>query len=519
MFKTYFDTTQLSFLIPGFIFFLISLLFHIKDKEKLSIFFLLVSALSIFIFAGLLDPFVNMWDERFHALVAKNLLKHPLMPTLYDDPVLKISDDMKRWDLYHIWLHKQPLFLWQIALSFKIFGVNELALRIPSIIFGVILIYIGYRSGKILVNTRVGYITGVLILSTFYFIQLISGQLATDHNDCSFLVYVSLSIWSLIEYNYSKNIKWIYCIGLFSGLAILCKWLVGLLVYFGWSLLIIQEDRFNVKKYKPLFTALIITLIIAVPWQIFTFINYPIEARYAFAENGKHFFEVVDGHTGSFWFHFEQFNVIYGAFASFLIIPSFVIFRNKILDKKMYFSLFSMIVVVYLFFSIAVTKMPGFTIIVALPVFISFACLLDYIFNYLNTRIKSSPLRNGVIFLSVSTIAFVRFDLDSLQEKHTLWKAENFWTPTFSYNRTVFKKLNLPPNAVLFNVKKEQAIAAMFYTGVTCYDFIPSHEQYDIVKSKGRVVAIFVPSAGSLPAYVNIDPTVIKISETLRGWD
>jgi len=35
-----------------------------------------------------LDVNLHAWDKRFHALVAKNLLKHFLRPTLYENPVL-----------------------------------------------------------------------------------------------------------------------------------------------------------------------------------------------------------------------------------------------------------------------------------------------------------------------------------------------------------------------------------------------------------------------------------------------
>ena len=38
---------------------------------------------------------VTYWDESFHALVAKNLLKHPLKPTLIDIPYL--AYDFKSW--------------------------------------------------------------------------------------------------------------------------------------------------------------------------------------------------------------------------------------------------------------------------------------------------------------------------------------------------------------------------------------------------------------------------------------
>ena len=107
MFKTYFNDNQLVFLFSGLLSFLLSLFFYLKDKEKFSVLFLLLTALSVYCFAALLDPFLNIYDERFHALVAKNLMHHPLKPTLYDDPVVNMPYD--RWDRYHIWLHKQLL--------------------------------------------------------------------------------------------------------------------------------------------------------------------------------------------------------------------------------------------------------------------------------------------------------------------------------------------------------------------------------------------------------------------------
>ena len=116
--KIYFDNTQVTLLSAAGIFFILSLILHLNRKDKLSILFLGLTAISVFSFSALLDPFLNIWDERFHALVAKNLMNHPLMPTLYDNPVVNMAYD--RWDRYHIWLHKQPLFLWQIALSFKL---------------------------------------------------------------------------------------------------------------------------------------------------------------------------------------------------------------------------------------------------------------------------------------------------------------------------------------------------------------------------------------------------------------
>jgi len=517
IFITYFSNTQVFLLAIALIAFLSGLLCHIKGKENLAVGFLILTALSVFSFSALLDPFLNLWDERFHALVGKNLMNHPFMPTLYDDPVVNMAYD--RWDRYYIWIHKQPLFLWQIALSFKIFGISEFTLRLPNVVLGAILVFIGYRSGKLLVNKRVGFITGVFIISTIYILELIAGRQELEHNDFTFLVYISLSIWSYIEYYFSKKIQWIFLIGLFSGMAILCKWLVGLLIYFGWFILKFQEKKFKIAGSKDVFISLAITLLIALPWQILSFIWYPAEAALAYKFNAIHFSSVLDGHGGTFWYHFDMFNPIYGAIASFLVIPAFYLFYKNSRDKKLFFSLLSMVLVVYLFFSLAATKMPSFTIIVSMIVFIAFSSLFDYILNLTKKVSFGKTFYQFIFIISVVILVLLRFDIEFLQEKHTTWKESNSYTRMLRHNKEIFKSLDLPDNTVLFNVKGRHYIEAMFYTGFPSYNFMPSKAQYEDLKEKEKTITIIAPTNIELPEYLKNDTTVIKINKVIKGYD
>ena len=515
IFTTYFSDIQITLLMVASASLLSGLLFHIRGKEHLAVGFLLLTAFSVFCFAALLDPFLNLWDERFHALVAKNLMHHPFLPTLYDDPVVNMAYD--RWDRYNIWLHKQPLFLWQIALSFKVFGISEFSLRLPSVLLGVMFVYIGYRSGKLLINKRAGYITGILIISNLYLLELIGGWQACDHNDFTFMVYVSLSIWSFIEYYFSGKKIWLYLTGIFSGMAILTKWLAGLLIYLGWSVLKLQQKKYKFEDIKDLLTALGITLLIAIPWQIFTFLSYPDEAALAFKLNTSHFSTAVDGHAGTFWSHFEVFYVLYGELAPFLIVPAFFFMYKKSRDIKMFSALLSLVLFVYLFFSLAATKMAAFSLIVAMIIFIAFASLFDGVLDHIKKTIPGKRITNFIFFISVIGIVLMRFDIEHLQEKHTLWKAENTWTRMLSHNKEVFQSLRLPGNTVLFNVLGRHYIEAMFYTGYPAYNFIPSKEQYDDLKQKGRTIAVFKLTDGELPDYLKNDSSLIIINEELQG--
>ncbi|HBF89475.1 MAG TPA: hypothetical protein DDX39_12615 [Bacteroidales bacterium] len=515
--KFFFDATQVVLLVLTAIFFFSSLYFQLIKKESHSLLFVGLMAFSIFSFGALLDPFLNLWDERFHALVAKNMMNHPLMPTLYENPIVNMAYD--RWDRSFIWIHKQPLFLWQISLSFKLFGISEFTLRLPSVILATILALITYRSGKLLVNGRVGYISSILMVSTIYITELVAGRQELDHNDISFLTYISLSIWSFLEYCFTKNKIWIYLIGLFSGMAILCKWLVGLLIYLGWLVLKILERNFKFSESKDFIISFLITLLVAVPWQILTFIWYPIEAEQIQKFNAIHFTVVTEGHGGTFWFHFEKFKYIYGLTMYLLIIPAFIVLYKRIKDKKLFFSLFSMVFFVYLFFTLAASKMPSFTIIVSMIIFIVFASLIDEILNQIEKRIRIKNI-NILIFVALMLIiVFSRFDLRILQEKHTVSDKENLYVEMLSHNKKIFKTINFNDNYVLFNVKGRHYIEAMFYTGLSSYNFVPSIEQYKDLKEKGKNIAIFNSMNLVIPDYLSNDSTTILIDEEILGYE
>ncbi|HQW96480.1 MAG TPA: hypothetical protein PLU58_11790 [Saprospiraceae bacterium] len=63
-----------------------SLLAFLKKKYHLALFCILTTGLVVRIFSSL-DPMVHTWDERYHALVAKNMIDRPLEPRLYKESV------------------------------------------------------------------------------------------------------------------------------------------------------------------------------------------------------------------------------------------------------------------------------------------------------------------------------------------------------------------------------------------------------------------------------------------------
>ena len=73
-----------------------------------------------------------------------------------------------------------------------VFGVNEIALRLPSIILTTIGIWLSYFIGRYLFNSKVGYLTAFFFSINGLIIELTAGRVATDHIDIFFLFLMSI---------------------------------------------------------------------------------------------------------------------------------------------------------------------------------------------------------------------------------------------------------------------------------------------------------------------------------------
>lgn len=474
---------------------------------------LFLGALAIFLLAATIDPFLHVWDERFHALVAKNMIEEPLVPMLYADPIVDMAYD--RWDRAHIWLHKQPLFLWQIALSLKFLGISEFAVRLPSAVMASLLALIAFRMGLLYQNLRTGIISAVLVLSNPFLFELVSGNQGIEHNDVAFLFYVSLSLWAFIEYYKSGKRRWIWLIGVFAGMAILCKWLVGLLVYFGWLLLRAQERQFSLKANRDLLLALMATTLVALPWQMYTWLKFPAEYAAERQYNLLHLFTPVEGHDGDYFYHLNHFGALFGAYflPIFLLATVFIIKKKQ--DRKLNIALLGMVGFVYLFFSIAKTKMPAFPLVVMTLVYLLISSFIENLVSRIFVSWSSKKLATTVFGAFLIGIIFLHLNLPKLITKHNRTLAENGYYRGMEANALIFKSLNLPQNFVIFNVPGRHYIECMFYTGLPAYAFIPTEDMCTGLKQKGRQIAVFTESKKNLPDYLKNDLGIIVIEKRL----
>ena len=487
-------------------------------NKTIGVVLLLLGALFLRIFIARMDPFLHMWDEQIHAVVAKHMMTHPFKPMLFTDTLL--GYDSQNWSANHIWLHKQPLFLWQLALSMKLFGVNVFVLRLPSIVLSTAVVYLIYRMGSLVYTKAAGFYGAILMAGSTFVLQLIAGRIPTDHNDIAFLFYVTASIWAWTEYQQKNRLVWLLLIGIFSGGAVLVKWLPGLLVFSGWFLQIVFTEKNKRKAFTDFLISFSVTLIVFLPWQMYTFIVFPMESHYEMTYNSAHFFKVIEGHGGPWYFHFDQISQIYG-FGWKVILPvSLAIFLLMKLKKSYKIVFITFLVVVYIFYSLAGTKMPAFTLMVVPIVYLITGVVLAWLLHVVSQFVKNRKKRvvvKGLLSAVMLIFLFLKFfDAGKLTlSKNPREKALYAWKIRQTLVLKSFPQIFRDGHYYFFNMKGHNYLKLMFYTNFEGRSRLPSADDMKQLRKKGFTPVVL--DDGKLPESIVKNHAILKYRNP--EWD
>jgi 4-amino-4-deoxy-L-arabinose transferase len=454
-----------------------------KSRIGFSLFFLIIAGLLLRIWISS-DQYLHPHDEKYHALVAKNIIQHPLKPTLYENPIHEV--DYKDWSCNNVWLHKQPMPLWTIALSISIFGNNEFAVRIPSILFSTLAIWLIYQmslfffpNGK---KHTTAWIAAFLMAINGLLLELTGGRIATDHYDVFFMFFILVAIYFSTQHIKTKRPVLPILIGLFIGLAVLTKWLPALIVIPVWFLIAIESKKFT-KREISLNLLVITSIAIAVflPWQLYIHSHFPAEAAYTMSHNTRHITEVLDNQTGPVWFFISKVGTNYG---ELIYIPLVFVVIRYFKNRKDY-KLLSLIIWIFIpliFFSIAKTKMQAYILFTAPALFL----ITAFFANYLTEKAINNKHKLINFALAVLLIALpFRYTTERLKpfskdEKNPEW---------VSRLKSVKSDLG-SKNTLLFNCPFP--IEAMFYCDCTAYSSLPNAEKLEEYVTNGYHVIIWM---------------------------
>jgi 4-amino-4-deoxy-L-arabinose transferase-like glycosyltransferase len=457
---------------------------------------ILILGLALRLYVGT-DLFLHEWDERYHALVAKNLMDQPLKPTLYNNPILPY--DYKNWAGNHVWLHKQPFPLWCMALSMKIFGVNEIALRLPSILVSTLSILITFLIAAEFFGKKTALVAAFLHAIHGLLIELTGGRVATDHIDVFFQALIGASVLSGLYHAKTKNFIYLALMSVLCGFAVLTKWLPALIVFPLWILFWIMYQGLELRSISAYgAVALAMVFAVAAPWQFWIHAQYPLEANWESQYNVKHIFEGVEGHGRPFYYHFDKIRIIFG---ELIYIPLAWLAYVAVKKKRItYYSIAAWIFIPLLFFSFAKTKMQAYTLFAA-PAFFMLTALF---FRYVILIRKKSGYPRIALAIAIGLIALpVRYSIERVKPFSSLERSPA-WAEEF---RNLNGSLDASGKYVLFG--EERYAEAMFYCkNLTAYLIVPDNATLQRLHGEGYTVYFKEKRANSI-SYKKITLTEI----------
>lgn len=266
---------------------------------------------------------------------------------------------------------KPILFYWLMALSYRLFGINEFGARFASAAMGVALVWMTYRFVRAFRGPRAGVISALILATSIEMIGLAHSAIT----DMTLTFFVSAALFGFFQ-GYAaeepERKRWGYR-GCFLGmaLAVLTKGLIGI-VFPGTIILLflLLTGRLSVvvREARPL-SGTFLFMAVALPWYLLEFSVNGVEFFQAFFI--KHHFtrytEVVSGHRGPFYYFFLV--ILLGFFPWSAFFPAAVSqalpknprkLREEPPDRQI--ALFSLLwfSVIFIFFSASKTKLPNY---------------------------------------------------------------------------------------------------------------------------------------------------------------
>ncbi len=99
------------------------------------------------------------------------------------------------------YLDKPPLIFWLSGISFKLFGINNIAFRIPAFLATLLTLYSTFRLASIFYDTKTGYLAS-LILATIQATFLINHDVRTDTNLICWFIF---TLWQMAAFLETKG--------------------------------------------------------------------------------------------------------------------------------------------------------------------------------------------------------------------------------------------------------------------------------------------------------------------------
>ena len=285
------------------------------------------------------------------------------------------------------YFEKPPLQAWATAAAFQVFGIGDWQARLWTALTGFLTILLVGFTGARIFNARAGWLAAVVLASSPMWI--ISGHFnSLDMGLSSFLVAALCSLL-LAQTSQNKNNcrNWMWACWTFMALATLSKGVIGAaipaMVFIAYS---ITAWDWKIWTRLRLFSGSILFLVITAPWFVLVAQRNPEFLEFFFIhEHLQRFTQDAHSRTGPIYYFVPL--LLIGMLPWFMQVPGAI--AQAWSERRREFSAGWLLVcwfaVIFAFFSVSRSKLPGYII----PVFPALALIignrLDRLLGHTNT--------------------------------------------------------------------------------------------------------------------------------------
>ncbi len=125
--------------------------------------------------------------------------------------------------------YKLPAYIYLTVPSIAVFGLNEFALRFPSVVFGILTIWAIFLLGREMFDRNVGLVAA--FFTTFLKIEILWSRQARPYQALQF--FSLLGAWFIYKLTKEEKFNWRYLLGfLFCGFLASLMHGLGLIIFF-----------------------------------------------------------------------------------------------------------------------------------------------------------------------------------------------------------------------------------------------------------------------------------------------
>ena len=293
-------------------------------------------------------------------------------------------------------LQKPPLPYWTAVASYQVFGINEFAVRLPAVLFGLLTALVLFLFIKKEAGLTAASHAFLIAITTFISIRYFRSGEADAMLLCFIGVACTIGYW-LVTQNGAKNLQskhtgylqWLF--GLSVGLAFLSKGPAGIAIPL-LSVLLFAWQQKTLPQFKQCFSVsgLVVFFVIAGAWYAWIFWKLPDVAQHFMGKQLDETF-VSGTHAKPFyWYfaHFFEFFMPWGFLLPLAVITAKQRFKDQSLKPYVQFAWVWLIVVLVLL-TFTVNKQMQYALLFLPPLAIILGDYTSQNFNEKNRKLAT----------------------------------------------------------------------------------------------------------------------------------